>query len=194
MALDHLLAALERDARSQAEARLKRARDEASALLEENRVRLAQERAAGLEALEAELRESAGLRLVEARRAALRKILVARQRLFERVLETARGRLREAQDDETFRAALPETIAGMLEFVGDRPAVLSCPAALRDAVTSAVRDRKGVTVSVDATIVAGARVGTLDGAVVVDGTLEARLEEMRPVLMLGMLRDLEEGS
>lgn len=193
MALENLLAALERDARSQAQERLERARREADVLLTEGRARIARERSEGLDALEAEQRARSQRRILDARRAALRKSLEARQRMLDDVLREALRRLTEAQRSRAFQDSLPGAIAEALAFVGAEPAIVSCPAAIGDEVKNALGDRPGVTLRIDPAIAAGVRIETTDGALVVDGTLEARLEQLRPHLQIGVLRDLEDG-
>lgn len=193
MALEHLLDALEREARSQAQERLGDARRAADALLEEGRERLARERIERLGALEAALRGLTRTRVLDARRAALRKVLEARQGMFDRILRDALRRLPEAQRTRVFQDSLPGVIAEALGFVGAEPAIVFCPAALGDEVRRSLGDRPGVTVRIEPGTETGVRVETADGRLIVDCTLEGRLEQLRPHLLIQVLRELEDG-
>lgn len=193
MALEHLLDALEREAQSQAQERLEGARRAADALLDKGRARMARERTERLGALEAELRDRSQTRLLDARRVARRKVLEARQGMFDRILREALRRLPEAQRTQVFQDSLPGVIAEALKFVGAEPVIVSCPAALGDEVRRALGNRPGVTVRIDPATATGVRVETADGGLIVDCTLEGRLEQLRPHFLIEVLRDLEEG-
>ncbi len=194
MALDQLLAALERDARSEARSRLERARRDAAAMVAEAEERAARERTLRLAAVEAELRDRARARLVTARRAALRRTLEARRRMFDRVLTEAARRLAGALRSEAFLAALPALVAEALTYLGDEPSIVSCPAAIAADVETCVGSRPGLTVRAGGVAGAGVRIEATDESVVIEGTLETRLAQLRPLLQIAILRALEDET
>jgi V/A-type H+-transporting ATPase subunit E len=190
MGLEHLLEALERDANAQIEQLLAQARAEADRLTaaatetRERRCRAADE-----------VRERSRLQEVEravtlARRVARRSVLEARERLLDRVFTAARTELPAAAAGPAYRAALPAALAGALAAVGNEPAVIHCPKMLvRDLERLRPADRSSI--EVDAAVGSGFRLATVDGAVEVDDTLEARLDRLRPMLARRVLARLE---
>jgi vacuolar-type H+-ATPase subunit E/Vma4 len=187
MPLDHLLAALEREAAAQAEALLAAARAQATEIARDADARLERRRSDLLGSREAELRGAAAAALGAARRASRATVLEARQRLLERVLARARALLPEALASDAYRAALPEHVAQGLRAIGDEPAVIRCPQSLVTAVRAAVRDRKDVSVRGDKASGSGVSIATMDGAIEADNTLDGRLERLRPRLALEVL-------
>lgn len=187
MPLDHLLTALEREAGAQAEASVAAARAEAAEISRQADTRLGQMRQDALQAREADLRGAAEAALGEARRAARATVLEARQRLIDRVFETARGMLPGAGAGDAYRAALPQHIAEALAALGDQPAVIRCDAALADAVRTAVARKKHLVVRPEADARPGVVVATTDGTIEVDNTLDGRLERLRPQLALEVM-------
>ena len=143
-----------------------------------------------LDAREAELRGATAAALGEAQRAARKTELEARDQLLTRVFDTARAMLPAALSGDTYRAALPGHVAEALHAVGDEPAVIHCPESLRDAVRMAVADRRELTIACDAAARPGVTATTRDRAVVVDNTLEGRLERLRPRLAIEVLARL----
>jgi vacuolar-type H+-ATPase subunit E/Vma4 len=192
MALADLLAALEREAAAQAEARRAAARAAAAEIARSADERLERRRSEAALARETELRRAAETALDEARRAARRSVLDARERLLERVFAAARGLLPEAMARDGYRAVLPRHVADALRAVGDQPAVVRCPDALGDAVRAALGPRRDVTVETDPAAPPGITAGTTDGAVAVDNTLPGRLDRARPRLAIAVLARLKE--
>jgi vacuolar-type H+-ATPase subunit E/Vma4 len=184
MPLEHLLTALERDAAAQAEALLAAARAEVANIVRDADARLARRRSDLLGSREAELRGAAAAALGEARRASRATVLEARERLLERVLAAARAMLPDALASAAYRAALPDHLTEGLRAIGDGPAVIRCPESLVPAVQAAVAARQNASVRADPTSGSGVIVATADGAVEADGTLEGRLERVRPRLAL----------
>ena len=184
--LDHLLAALEREATGQGDAVRAAARAEADRITADAEARLARRRSDTLGARTAELRGEAEQALGEARRSGRKAVLQARERFLARVFDAARGMLPAALESSAYRTALPGHVADAVRAVGDEPAVIRCPAALREAVRSAVLGRTQLSVESDATHL-GVTVTTADGAVIVDNTLEGRLERLRPQLAIQVL-------
>lgn len=192
MGLEHLLAALERDADAQVEQLFAQARVEAE--------RISTESAAALEQRRRETtcaRDSARVQEVEhavtlARREARRSILEARERLLERVFAAARAELPAAVAGPAYRASLPAALRGALAAVGGDHAVIRCPEALMPALERArPGDSTAVPVKADPAGGSGFRVASADGAVEVDDTLESRLDRLRFVLARRVLAQLE---
>lgn len=190
MPLEHLLAALERDATAQADALLADARAEAARITADAEARIAGRRRDVLGARERELRAAAEVALGEARRAARRTVLEARQRLLDRTFAAARGLFPETVLSAAYRAALPQQVAAALRCIGDVPAVIRCREALVPAVREIVAGTKHVSVESDAAAAPGFRLVTTDGAVEVDGTLDGRLERATSRLALAVLEQL----
>ncbi|HEU5169122.1 MAG TPA: V-type ATP synthase subunit E [Gemmatimonadales bacterium] len=190
MPLEHLLAALERDASTQAETLLSDARAAADAIAAEAEEAIARRRRDVLGARESELRVAAQVALGEARRAGRRTVLEARQRLLERVFAAARALFPEAMAGEAYRAALPRHVAAALQSIGDVPAAIHCPDGLVATIRTAVAQQKHLSVDSDARVAAGFRLATTDGAVEVDYTLDGQLERLKPRLALAVLERL----
>lgn len=190
MALEHLLAALERDAAEQVRRLLADAQAAAAKLTDSAEERMARRRREVLGAREAERRGGAEIALAEARRGARRQVLEARQRLLDRIFAAARALLPAVLRSDAYEAALPAHLAEALAFVGEVPAVIRCPPELAAAIRKLVPVGPQFLVTADVTVGSGIRVVTTDGAVEVDNTLEGRLERLRPRLALEALARL----
>ncbi len=191
MPLEHLLVALERDARAHMEALLAEARATADVIARATAERVDRRRGDVLGVRESELRGTAEAALGEARRAGRRAVLGARQGLLDRVFATAQALFPEAIIGTAYRAALPDHLAQALACIGEEPAVIRCPEVLVPAVQAAVTHRKDVAVQGDPAARPGVAVVTTDGVVAVDNTLEGRLERLRPRLAIELLARLE---
>ncbi len=194
MALDHLLAALARDAEGEAERLLAEARAEAARIRADAQDRAQRVRADSLGGLEADRRAAMAVELAETRRAARRGVLEARAAVVARVFAEAGSRLPALLDDPCYRAALPNHLAEALSCVGGEESVVRCPPALAGTVGASVAGRPGVSVRAVADAPAGVTVETADGAIVVDNTLAGRLERGRRALELLVAARLEAGS
>jgi vacuolar-type H+-ATPase subunit E/Vma4 len=195
MPLDHLLAALERDATAQAERLVAEARVTADRLTSAAAEAIERRRGETLGAYEREQRAVVQAALSTARRAARRDVLEARERLLDRVFATARAALPQALAHQAYRAALPERLAAALACVEEAgEAALRVPAALAADVRTAVSGNGRVTVRVDHAAGSGFRLATADGSLEVDDTLETRLDAQRPRLARDVLRQLEVES
>jgi vacuolar-type H+-ATPase subunit E/Vma4 len=190
MALDHLLAALERDATAQAEALRAEARATAAAMTREADERVALRRRDALATRETAVRQSTESALADARHASRRRMLDARQRLLDQVFAAAHALLPEAVNGASYRAAVPRHIAEALEAVGDEPAVIRCPEALVPVVQPIVASQARVTVRGDPGVPPGMVVTTTDGVIEVDQTLDGRLERLRARLALELMARL----
>ncbi|HYL56630.1 MAG TPA: V-type ATP synthase subunit E [Gemmatimonadales bacterium] len=194
MALDHLLAALERDATAQAEALRTEARATVAAVTREADERVAQRRRDALVSREAAVRQSTESALADARHASRRRMLDARQRLLDHVFAAAHVLFAEAVNGAAYRAVLPHHIAEALEAAGDEPALIRCPEALVPVVQPIVASQARVTVRGDPGVPPGLVVTTTDGAIEVDQTLDGRLERLRARLALAVMARLGEGG
>lgn len=194
MALEHLLAALERDAEATAEAELSAARAEAVRIEAESAARVEQRRASFVATRERELRAAGATAAAEVRRRTRRAILEARQRLLDRVFTAAEHRLRAAVDDPAFVERLGEYLAEARTYLGDGPVIARCRPELAARVRRLAAKAKSVTVVTDPAAGTGIRLSAADGAVEVDNTLDARLARLRPRLALEVLQRLERPS
>ena len=119
MPLEHLLAALERDATAQAERLVAEARATADRLTTTAAEMIARRRGETLGAHEREQHAVIQAALSAARRTARRDVLEARERLLDRVFATARTALPQALAHQVYRAALPERLAAALACVAE---------------------------------------------------------------------------
>ena len=191
MGLEHLLEALERDAKAQIEQLLAQARAEAEGVTVATTAALAQRQSAAAETRERTRLIEVEQAVTRARRGARRSVLEARERLLERVFTAARSELPAAAAGAGYRAGLPAALAGALAAVGGEEVVIRCPEAL---VSDLERLRPPTTpqarVVVDPETGSGFRVASADGAVEVDDTLESRLDRLRPELARRVLAQL----
>lgn len=191
MALDHLLAALERDAGTQAEALRAEARATAAAVTRAADERVAKRRHDALAAREATVRKSAESALVEARRTSRQRVLSARQRTLDDVFAAAHALLPEAVNGPSYRAAVSRHVVDAVEATGDEPVVIRCPEALVPVVRTIVASSTRVTVQGEPAAPPGIVVTTTDGVIEVDQTLGGRLERLRARLALEVLARLD---
>lgn len=192
MALDDLLAAVEREAERKIAARLAGAWTDAARLAAGSREHLARRRAEAEAARRAELRAAATREVEASRRAARRTVLEARERLLDRVFRAARERLPAAARGEAYVSALADEVAEVLSYFGDELVVLRCPPALEPRAREIVQEigagRSGVTVAADARLATGLAAESGDGELMVESTLEGRLGRLRPALAIEVLR------
>ena len=188
MALDDLLAAVEREAERKIAARLAEAWTDAARVAAGSSEHLARRRAEAEAARRAELRATAVREVEASRRAARRTVLEARERLLERVFRAARERLPEAVRGKAYAAALADEVAEVLSYFGAELVVLRCPPALEPQIRKITSGRSGVTVAADPGLTTGLTAESADGALAVESTLEGRLGRMRPALAIEVLR------
>ena len=192
MPLDHLLTALERDAREQSDHVLAEARAEAERITSAAAQDVARRRDVTVEARVREQRAALEQALTEARRAARREVLEARDRLLARTLTAMHAALPAAVATPAYRTSLPKRVdAALACFDEAEPVVLRCSPSLEQAIAEVVSGHAGVQVLPDAEVGSGFRVATADGAVEVDDTLETRLAARRASLARDALRRLE---
>jgi vacuolar-type H+-ATPase subunit E/Vma4 len=188
MALDDLLAAVEREAERKIAARLAGAWTDAARVAAGSAEHLTRRRAEAAAARRAELRAAATREVEASRRAARRTVLEARERLLDRVFRAALQRLPTAVEGQAYAAALADEVAEVLSYFGDELVVLRCPPALEPRVREIASGRSGVTVAADPGLATGLAAESGDGELMVESTLEGRLGRLRPALAIEVLR------
>ena len=187
MALEELLAALERGGRAKAGAALEAARAEARRIAAESEERIARRRRDSREALEAELRGQTEKLVAAAREAARRDVLSARQRMLDRVFRAAEQRLAEVGRSEAYAARLGEDLAEARSYLGGMPAVVRCTPDLSARVRAWIVGKEGLSVEEEQHAEPGVVLVAADGSVEVESTLTARLDRLRPLLSMEVL-------
>ena len=194
MALEHLLAALERQAQDEARTALEDARKQAADIREALEARLAEKRRAVLERREVELRSEADAE-ISRRRGELRgEVLAARQDILDRVFEAARDLLIRIAGGKRSRSSQLYLLRLALSYMPDSGAVVRSPLHLTDAAADAVSNYDDVTVKPDAELETGTVVEAADGSVRADATLARHMEALRPTLAIEIVRQLEGGD
>jgi vacuolar-type H+-ATPase subunit E/Vma4 len=192
MALDHLLASLERDATAEAAALLTEAKAGVARVTAAAEAHVARRRAETLGVREQELRAAAELAVARARRAARARVLDARARAIARVFAGVQARLPAAAGSAAFHATLPARLAAARACAGDAPVAVRCAPDLAPHMRSALAGAApAVAVQPDAAIATGFVLATTDGSLEVDETLEARLARRRQELTVDVARELE---
>ncbi len=190
MALQDLLAALEREAEQriaaeQAEAAAAAAvltRDAEALRVARREERLAQERA--------RLETAAAREVALATRDAEHAVLTAREALVDRVLALVREGLAREPLGAAEAAALGLLAERALAHAGDRPASLRATPSLQPALAARFLAR-GLPVEADPAICAGSHVATADGRVVIDASLPGRLAAREAEARIHILASLE---
>jgi vacuolar-type H+-ATPase subunit E/Vma4 len=189
--LDQLLAALERAAQEQAERVVADARTEAERISANAEQETARRRDTAVGSRERELRAALEQALSKSRRAARREVLEARDRLLARVFAAAREALPAAIETPAYRAALPQRVAAALSCLDPgEQVVLRCTSSLAETLATEFSGKPGISVREDVEVGSGFRLGTVDGSVEVDDTLETRLAARRAALAREALRRL----
>lgn len=187
MAIEELLAALERDAAADREAILAEARAEVERIRTRTSERHARHWESFLEPREREWRRAAAVAVAQARRGVRGDVLAAQQRFLDRVFAEARARLSDAMLGEEYRRVLSVHVEETLAYLCDEPCLVRCPPPLEAPVRSIVASRKNVSVVVDPESPPGIVVESRDGAIAVNNTLEGRLERLAPILALELV-------
>ncbi len=191
MPIDQLLAALEREARGSAELIAADARRQAEAITAAGQAELAERRQSARQAAESRARASADQALAQAARDARRDVLLARERLLDRVLAAANALLPGAIERPEYLATLAPRIAEASRCVGDRPATVHGPPALEAPLRNIATGFPQLTVAVDAGVGAGFVLTGSDGTITVEDTLQGRIRRDRASLARIALRVLE---
>ncbi|HEU5358581.1 MAG TPA: hypothetical protein VFU45_05665 [Gemmatimonadales bacterium] len=176
MALDQLLAALERDAHAAADRALADARREAARIEADTERDIAVRRESAAGAVIAGQRAALEQELAGAGRRVRAEVLGARERLLARVSAAMRAALPAAAAGPAYRASLPGRIAAARGYLGpDEPVVLECPPDLARLAAPLVTADRTVSIRTVEGRGSGFRLATADGVVEVDDTLESRL-------------------
>ncbi len=194
MPLPDLLAALERDAGTQADAILAAARAEAERVASDTEARIATQRAAARATTETVRRGELERDLARARREAQARVLAARGGLIDRVERAVRGLLPEAMKQPAYLESLAPALQEALSSAGDVPVEIRCSPPLEQSIRRLVSGRPSATVTADAAVGSGFRVRSEDGGMEVDATLESRLVRERAQLALHALALFEAPS
>lgn len=174
MALQDLLAALEREAEQRIATEQAEAVATAEALLREAEALRVARRDDGLARQRARLEAAAAREVALATRDAEHAVLTAREALVERVLALVRESLAGEPLDPGETAALVTLAERAVAHAGDRPVRLRATPALHPALAARLRER-GLVVEADPSVCAGTLVATTDGRVLIDASLPGRL-------------------
>jgi vacuolar-type H+-ATPase subunit E/Vma4 len=176
------VAALRRDAEA-----------EAARLREEAESEIGRETARRLDEEKATLEREAGVRIAEARGAARRRVLMARQDLLERIFAAARRSAEGEPIDEASFEMWTSRIRRALAQLPAGPATLVCSARLEKAGEEAF-ERAGLKVEVDPSLSQGFRALGAEGRLMIDATVSALLDRDRSRLSIEVLNRLSEGG
>lgn len=185
-----LLATLERAADAEINRVMDEARAQAADLTRAAEQRMAERRAATLGKRETEARAQHERALAAARLTARAQVLEARAALLDRVFRELRAVLPAVARSAAYRRNLAAQWQRLRAFVGDRPATVRSMPALATTLRRLIHTNGRVRIQSDARIAAGFCVTTTDGELDVDGSLESRLERLRPQLALEALAAL----
>ncbi len=177
-----------------AESLMTSARNEADRIREDAERRIEERRSAVLGKKDRELRDQARQQVAAARHAAMRSVLVAKAQVVERVLEEARSRLPAAAQSEAYRAGLKGEIEDAVAFIGNHRGEVRCSPPLRSAIEEASQGLPHLSVEAADDVGSGFRLLGDEGSVVVDATLETRLERLASTLAIEIHKRLEEMS
>lgn len=188
MAIENLLASLERRVQER-EARIAREAEDAAAELVAAADRAVDaEREAFRREREAALKRDADVAITAARRETTRETLLARERLLERVFTAASATIADLARDARYLDTLAERVREARAFVGGREAVVRCTPGL-EARLQPLAD--GMRVEVSADVGTGFVIETTDGALAVNDTLERALSRRRADLAARVLERFE---
>lgn len=191
MPLDALLTRLARETDEQVAALLEAARRDADRARTEAAAETERERAARLEAIDAEHRTALARESEAARQRGTIALLQARRRAVDRVLTAVRSRLAEAAGDTGYLTAMAAELDDALAVLGGKPGILEAPPAL----AAIARHRPDTPQEIlEHPDLAGFRLRSADGSVEVDATLEERLRRLAPAIAIEVVRALEEAA
>lgn len=175
-----------------AESIMDEAKAEADRLASEADKGIEERRRAVLGKKDRELRAEARSKVAAERHAAMRTVLVAKAKVVDRVLDEARRRLPEAARSGTYASALGKELRDAVAFVGEQGAVVRCPDELQPVLLEAARDLPNISVEAEQDADTGFKVIGKGGALVVDQTLETRLDRLGSILAIEIHKRLEE--
>jgi vacuolar-type H+-ATPase subunit E/Vma4 len=185
-----LSAALRRRAEEHAEAILAEA-DAAVRQIEEDSERaIAQRRSAVLSSRESEYEAAARSEVATERRRATRAVLEARAKLVDRVLRRAEALIPELTQESQYRQSLGAEVEQCIEFIGARGAIIQSSPALEEPIRAALRDAAGASLEPTMKDAHGFLATGEGGVVRIDGTLEARVRRLAPLLAIEITKQL----
>ena len=183
MALDHLLAALERDAAETADRLVAEALAEASRLDARSTEEVARRREAEVARVAEERRATMEREIAGVRRRSRGEALAARARFLDRFEAALRREFPTLLARPEYLAELREEIAqGIGSFAGEGGVTVRCPGTLEKGVRNALPKEGRVELAVDEGVGNGFRLVSGDGALEVEDTLEGRLAARRDAL------------
>jgi vacuolar-type H+-ATPase subunit E/Vma4 len=187
MALDALLSALRQEAERTVEQLLTAAREEAARLRTDAVARVEHRCAEAIATREAELKAAAEVARARAQRAAAVGMVQARDACLERIFSATDDALAQALDSPDYATAPGRLATEALAYVSGVPVVVKCRASLADKVRVVVQHWRDVAVVPDDTVAPGVWIEAIDGSVIIDNTVGARLRRMRPLLSIEVL-------
>ena len=192
MAIESLLEALGEEGDVEAKRVVEEARAEAARIEAEAASRVAARTADAVAARERELAAEGDAGKARLRHEGAVGILHARNRLLERVFDTASAAFPHALDLPAHEGALQGLIAEALAFVPEVPVIVRCRPGLAARALALVASLGNVRVESDASLPEGVVVEAEDGSVRIDNTLADRLRRLRPALSVELLARLGE--
>lgn len=187
MALDALLSALTQEADRAVEQILASAREDAARLRAEAAALVERRCADAIAAREVELKSSAELERARAQRATAVRVMQSRDACLDRIFKAAANALEGALDAPDNAAAPAALATEALAFFSGVPVVVRCRTALVERVRAALQPSGEASVVPDDTLAPGVIVEAVDGTVIVDNTVGARLNRLRPSLSIELL-------
>ena len=187
MALEDLLAALERDATRAAEQRIAEAEAEAAHLRSAARVRADALVVDVLRTREVELRGDLERALFEERRRLRRETLQRRQSLLNQVRAAVEARLPATARDPANRSGLARDLERAFVYIEGLPAIVHAPPDLLPWARDHLESRSGVKIEADPSLDTGLVVTAADGSVRIDITLGTRLNQTWQLLCMKLL-------
>ena len=188
MALDELLEAIEDEARCTMGAELERGRGDAARIAAEAEARAVRTRAEALRREQEKLAGELEPELASARLSARREVAEARRRLAARVLQEMERQIPRVVLEERYLETLPRQLEESLTYLGEVPVQVRATPAIAVRLEGIVKTRPRISVESDPSVTAGFRLLTLDGAFVLDATLDAALARRRRELEIEISR------
>lgn len=193
MGLPELIAALERDADAEIHRIKEQARARAARIEAETHARIQQRRAERLATLEAALRRQGDEALARARRQLQTNIFEARARMLDRVFTRATEAFPDVVRRPAFDHVLRTSLETLLAAVGDEQGTIHCLPILEARVRNILQSRPGVSVQSRSDVGHGLRWVSREGRVVLDDTLECKLERLRTSLAITIMERVEKS-
>ncbi|HKI85577.1 MAG TPA: hypothetical protein VKA53_02415 [Thermoanaerobaculia bacterium] len=190
MALDELLRTVSKEARRQARSILIEARGEARRLVRDAEERIGSELETRLKGSAAKFRRVAARDIAVAHRESRALELAARERFFERVFTAARNQLGSRAVCEALATNFAPRLERLLAYAPEGDVVIHATTATLSAVTAMVGDRKGIEFEADDSSPGALRLEACGGRVLIDDSLERRLETMRPEFRIELAREV----